>query len=183
MRVFKAINKNIIATSIIQTPLGDMFAAASSKGICMLTFYEQSKIDVQIKRLKETFDAEVMRAHNVFFEQLQVQLDEYFQSKREHFEVPLQLVGSTYEQKVWKILMAIPYGQTISYKQLSELINQTNASTAVSKATQRNMIQILVPSHRVINSSGKIGTYQAGVEKKDFLLKHEEKCACQFHTV
>jgi O-6-methylguanine DNA methyltransferase len=177
MRVFQGINKNIIATAIIQTPLGDMFAASTRKGICMLTFYESKEIEVHIKRLKKFFDSEIISAQSPLFVQLQQELDEYFEGKREHFDVPLQIVGTPFEQKVWKIVMAIPYGQTIFYENLAQLINQPKALSAVSKANTRNMLQVIVPCHRVIKKSGIAGNYIARKHKKVYLLKHET-CPC-----
>lgn len=180
MRVFQGINKNIIATAIIQTPLGDMFAASTSKGICMLVFYESKHIQRQIEKLKKEFNSEVIPGESPLFIQLQEQLNEYFEEKREHFDVPLQLVGTPFQQKVWKILMAIPYGQTISYENLSHLINQPTAHRAVANANAHNMIHLIVPCHRVINKNGKLGGYAAGLNKKEFLLNLEQ-CPCAHH--
>lgn len=172
----KKFTKSIIYTQRVTTPLGDMMAAATQKGICMLSFYHKLQIDAQLERLKDTFDAEVLPAtQNIgYFEQLQKQLDEYFNKQRTVFEIPMQLVGSTYEVAVWKELLKIPYGKTISYKQQAAAMGDENGFRAVANAAAQNMILILVPCHRLIGTSGELHGYSAGKEKKKFLLELEQ---------
>lgn len=81
MRAYKNITQALIHTTIVHTPLGDMFAASSAKGICLLCFYDKFHIDAQLKNLKERFNAQVVSANNDYFIQLQKELDEYFQGK------------------------------------------------------------------------------------------------------
>lgn len=173
MREFKAIKKNIIATSTIKTPLGDMFCAATSKGICILSFFEQKNLEKQIEKVQKFFNAEAIPAHNRYFECIQKELDEYFEGKRGDFTVPLQLVGTPFQQDVWKILQSIPYGETISYKEEAELLKKPNAARAVGSANGQNMISILIPCHRIIQSNGSLGGYAGGLDKKEALLKLE----------
>ena len=173
MREYKAIKKNILATSVIKTPLGDMFCAATSRGICLLSFFEQKNLKKQIEKVQKFFDSEAIPAHNKYFECLQKELDEYFEGKRADFTVPLQLVGTPFQQDVWKILMHIPYGDTISYKDEAELLKKPKAVRAVANANANNMISILIPCHRIIQKNGKLGEYASGVNKKQSLLKLE----------
>lgn len=173
MREYKAIKKNIIATTTINTPLGDMFCAATKDGICILSFFGQKNLEKQIEKVQNFFDAQIIPAHNKYFDCLQKELDEYFQGKREEFTIPLQLVGTTFQQSVWKILMKIPYSETISYKQEAELLKKPTASRAVANANGQNMISILIPCHRIIQSNGSLGGYAGGIDKKQALLKLE----------
>lgn len=173
MREFKAIKKNIIATTTIKTPLGDMFCAATAKGICLLSFFKQKNLEEQIKKVQDFFNAEAIPAHNKYFECLQKELDEYFEGKRGDFTVPLQLVGTPFQQDVWKILQSIPYGETISYKEEAQLLKKPNAARAVGSANGRNMISILIPCHRIIQTGGKLGGYAGGLDKKQALLDLE----------
>ncbi|WP_419770923.1 MAG: methylated-DNA--[protein]-cysteine S-methyltransferase [Candidatus Marinarcus sp.] len=173
MRTFSALKKNVITTSVIQTPLGDMFAASSQKGICMLSFYHKFHIDAQLKNLKEKFNADIIRAENDYFETLQLQLNEYFNGQRKEFKIPLQLLGTAFQMQAWKALLNIPYGQTISYEQQASNINHAKAYRAVANANSQNMIAILVPCHRVINKNGQMGGYSGGIDKKEFLLHLE----------
>lgn len=179
MREYKSIKKNIIATTVIVTPLGKMFAASTNKGICMLTFYDESSIQKLLDKLTKFFDADIMSAHNKHFDQLKKELNEYFEGKREVFEVPLQLLGTSFQQKVWNILQAIPYGSTISYQEQAVLINNAKAVRAVANANAANLIVILIPCHRVIGKNGKLAGYSGGVDKKEFLLNLEKNCMCQ----
>lgn len=170
----KSITQAIIHTTIIQTPLGEMFAASTSKGICLLSFYDKFHIDAQLKNLKERFNAQVLALNNDYFIQLQQELDEYFQGTRKCFTLPLQLLGTTFQIQCWKALLSIEYGKTISYKQEAQIINKPKAYRAVANANSQNMLEILVPCHRVIHENGQLGGYSSGVEKKEFLLTLEQ---------
>ncbi|MCP4969195.1 MAG: methylated-DNA--[protein]-cysteine S-methyltransferase [Arcobacter sp.] len=178
MREYKAIKKNIIATTVIKTPIGDMFCAATNKGVCILNFFGQNNIEEQVKRVQVFFNAEAIPAHNKYFECLQKEINEYFEGKRSDFTIPLQLVGTSFQQSVWKILMSIPYGETITYKEEAVLLKNPNSSSAVANANSKNMISIIIPCHRVIKSDGKLGTYMADLEKKASLIKLENNYKC-----
>uniref|UniRef100_UPI0040481F63 methylated-DNA--[protein]-cysteine S-methyltransferase n=1 Tax=Aliarcobacter sp. TaxID=2321116 RepID=UPI0040481F63 len=173
MREYKSQTKEIITTTTFSTPIGEMFAAASKKGIIMLCFFTPFNIEAKIATLKNTLDADVIPANNEIFDVLKNQLEEYFNKKRTTFEIPLQLIGSPFQVKCWKELLNIPYGKTISYKQQALNIEQEKAHRAVANANAQNMISILVPCHRVIASDGSLSGYNGGVEKKEFLLKLE----------
>ncbi|WP_321313480.1 methylated-DNA--[protein]-cysteine S-methyltransferase [Halarcobacter sp.] len=175
MRSYKSDKKNILATTVIKTPLGDMFAVSTKKGICMLSYYKQNEEVIQkdLNKMKKFFDADIIPAHNKFFECLQKELDEYFEGKRKEFTVPLQLVGTPFQQSVWRILQLIPYGETVSYLEEAQLLKNPKAVRAVANANGRNPISIIIPCHRVIASGGKIGGYTSGIDKKIKLLKLE----------
>ena len=174
MREYKTQTKEIINTTTFSTPLGEMFAAASKKGIVMLTFFTPFYIEAKIEVLKKTLNAEVIPANNEIFKALKIQLNEYFEKKRTTFEIPLQLIGSPFQVKCWKELLNIPYGKTISYKEQAIKIGNEKAFRAVANANGQNMIDIIVPCHRVIANNGKLSGYTGGVEIKEFLLKLEQ---------
>lgn len=175
MREYKSQTKQIIITTTFSTPLGEMFAAATKKGLVLLYFFTPYDIEANIDKLKKTLDADVIPGDGEIFDLLKTQLDEYFNKKRTTFEIPLQLVGTTFQIKAWKELLNIPYGKTISYKQQAQNIEQEKAFRAVANANSQNMIAIIVPCHRVIASSGKLSGYNGGVEKKEFLLNLEKE--------
>jgi len=102
------------------------------------------------------------------------QLNEYFKGMRKEFELPLKLVGTDFQKKVWKQLKEIPYGDTFSYKEVAESISNDKAYRAVGNANNRNRIPIVIPCHRVIASNGKLGGYGGGVWRKKWLLQHEK---------
>ncbi|MFA7083620.1 MAG: methylated-DNA--[protein]-cysteine S-methyltransferase [Arcobacteraceae bacterium] len=171
----KSITQAIIHTTIVQTPLGEMFAASTAKGVCLLCFYDKFHIDAHLKNLKERFNAQVLALNNDYFIQLQQELDEYFQGKRTCFTLPLQLLGTTFQIKCWKALLTIEYGKTISYKEEAQKIDNPKAYRAVANANSQNMIEIIVPCHRVIQADGKLGGYSSGIDKKIFLLDLEKE--------
>lgn len=105
------------------------------------------------------------------------QLNEYFEGKREQFDVPLDLTdtGTEFQQQVWRAISAIPYGQTITYKQLAEQVGRPQAVQAVGRAAGQNPLLILVPCHRVIKSNGDIGLYRGGTDAKRALLELEQQ--------
>ncbi len=105
---------------------------------------------------------------NVFEE-----LEEYFAGNRKKFAVPLDMQGTEFQIKVWKELLKIPFGKTISYKTLSERLGSEKLIRAVGKANGANPLPIIIPCHRVINTSGSLGGYSAGLKIKEKLLELE----------
>jgi methylated-DNA-[protein]-cysteine S-methyltransferase len=101
------------------------------------------------------------------------QLTEYFAGHRREFDLPLRLQGTVFQQRVWRQLTEIPYGETWSYGELAKRINKPGASRAVGLANGRNPISILVPCHRVIGADGSLTGYGGGLERKRWLLAHE----------
>jgi methylated-DNA-[protein]-cysteine S-methyltransferase len=103
------------------------------------------------------------------------QLAEYFAGERQQFDVPLKLVGTAFQLRVWQELVRIPFGTTISYAQLAQRLGKPTASRAVGHANGRNPISIIVPCHRVIGADGKLTGYAGGVDKKRWLLALERR--------
>src|ERR1700690_2867719 len=101
------------------------------------------------------------------------QLAEYFAGARRVFDLPLALHGTPFQQRVWRALTEIPYGETWSYGQLAKRIGNPKASRAVGLANGSNPISILVPCHRVIGADGSLTGYGGGMERKQWLLRHE----------
>lgn len=106
--------------------------------------------------------------YNVFSE-----LTEYFDLKRKKFSVPLDEKGTDFQKKIWKELRKVPFGKTVSYKDIAFRIGNLEAIRAVGQAMGANPIPIITPCHRVINSNGKIGGYSAGLKIKEKLLELE----------
>ena len=101
------------------------------------------------------------------------QLQEYFAGTRRRFDLPLRMQGTEFQQRVWRELTEIPYGETWSYGQLAKRIGKPGASRAVGLANGRNPLSILVPCHRVIGANGSLTGYGGGLERKQWLLAHE----------
>ena len=102
------------------------------------------------------------------------ELDAYFAGKLKAFTVPIKLDGTDFRKKVWAALMTIPYGETISYKELAQRIDNPKAVRAVGGANHHNPISIIVPCHRVIGASGTLTGYGGGLNNKEFLIALEK---------
>ena len=102
------------------------------------------------------------------------QLLEYFQKKRREFDLPLRPQGTEFRRKVWDALLAIPYGDAITYGELARRIGQPKAVRAVGQANHHNPLSILIPCHRVVGANGSLTGYGGGLELKRFLLELEE---------
>ncbi len=109
-----------------------------------------------------------------FFNVLQKELNLYFNGKLKTFDFPVHfLTGTNFEQKVWRTLQKIPYGETRSYSWVAEKIGNPRAVRAVGGANRKNLIPIIVPCHRVINANGELGGYSGGLSLKKKLLELE----------
>ena len=111
------------------------------------------------------------------------QLIQYFNGDRRQFELPLNQVGTPFQQSVWNELAAIPFGKTISYIELARRTGDSKASRAVASANGKNHIAIIIPCHRVIGSSGELVGYGGGLWRKKWLLEHELKVAYGVQTL
>src|SRR5438045_1855868 len=107
------------------------------------------------------------------FEEISEQLTEYFAGRRDRFDVELGLSGNPFELRLWRALLEIPYGTTVSYGQLARTIGQPAAARAVGLANARNPVAVIVPCHRVIGADGTLTGYGGGLERKRFLLDLE----------
>ena len=103
------------------------------------------------------------------------QLEEYFEGKRKKFDLALRLNGTSFQNKVWKALLNIPYAKTCSYKDIAKNIGNENASRAVGNANNKNPLPIFIPCHRVIGSNGKLIGYAGGLDIKIKLLELERE--------
>ncbi len=101
------------------------------------------------------------------------QLEAYFAGTLTRFDLPLQLAGTPFQERVWAGLCQIPYGATVSYAELARSIGEPGKARAVGHANGRNPIPIIVPCHRVINTGGGLGGYGGGLDTKRALLELE----------
>lgn len=145
--------------AIIKTPLGAAIIQGNVDGI--------SKISVS--------DEELLPSKEVPPELRQAvqQLRAYFAGEREDFQLKLNPSGTEFQQKVWKELLKIPFGKTLSYLELSKKLGDVKAIRAVAAANGKNPLWIVVPCHRVIGSDGSLTGYAGGLQRKKWLLEHE----------
>ena len=148
------------------SPIGPLFLAASAKGLVRLEFESRvQKLNHGTTQLQESEPA---------LEPYLRELNEYFAGKRREFSIPLDLRGTEFQRACWNALVAIPYGETRSYRDIAEAIGHPHAYRAVGMSNNRNPVAIVVPCHRVIASSGSLCGYGGGLDLKRRLLDLEQ---------
>ncbi|HNX37540.1 MAG TPA: methylated-DNA--[protein]-cysteine S-methyltransferase [Candidatus Cloacimonadota bacterium] len=107
--------------------------------------------------------------------EVKYQLDRYFSGDLRVFDLPYTLQGTEFQQKCWRALASIPYGQTVSYAEIAGKIGHPRACRAVGNANHNNPLPILLPCHRVVGSGGELRGFAGGLELKKYLLELEKK--------
>lgn len=174
-------DKKIIYLTRFNTPIGPMFAGViddgddeKKTGLCLLEFTDRRMLETEIKMLSKHFNAKFIEEEHKLHVILKKQLDEYFEGKRKTFDIPLITPGTEFQNRVWKALMEIPYGETASYKRQSINIKLPKAVRAVANANGMNKIAIIIPCHRVIGENGTLTGYGGGLWRKKWLLDFEK---------
>jgi methylated-DNA-[protein]-cysteine S-methyltransferase len=142
----------------MDSPIGTIEIKASTRGITHLVFTDQKNTPTNTCNV---------------LNQCKKQLNEYFSGKRKSFSLPLDSKGTDFQKSIWSALVDIPFGKTVSYGDIANVINNPKAVRAVGAANGKNPISIIVPCHRVIGSNGKLTGYAWGLERKSWLLNHE----------
>lgn len=152
----------------VRTPVGPVVLAASGAAVAALvwTREELRRLGVAEARAGATCD---------LLEAAEAQLEEYFQGRRDRFDLPFELRGTDFQKRVWSELANIPYGETWSYRELAAKVGSPGAVRAVGSANGRNPVSIFIPCHRVIRSTGELGGYAGGLDRKSFLLDLERR--------
>lgn len=153
-----------ISYTQIESPVGPLLLAGDDSGLREINFVHgrhSASPDPLWKQDRRAFNEVI------------AQLEAYFAGKLKDFDVPLAPEGTPFQQKVWKNLCDIPFGETISYGELARRIDNPNASRAVGLANGSNPIPIIIPCHRVIGSNGKLTGYGGGLPIKEKLLALE----------
>ena len=117
--------------------------------------------------------SESMQNSNSLLKDACIQLGEYFEGRRQKFDLSLKPHGTEFQRSAWESLLSIPYGETRSYLQQAEYIQNPKAIRAIGQANSRNPIQIIIPCHRVIGKNGSLTGYAGGLERKKRLLALE----------
>ncbi|MGZ0016074.1 methylated-DNA--[protein]-cysteine S-methyltransferase [Yeosuana sp. AK3] len=146
-------------TCIIKLPLGYTKISGDALGIMSVTVLNSEEKETDIIPVE--------------LEDCVIQLHEYFKGSRTQFTLSLNPEGTSFQKKVWKQLELIPYGKTITYLELSKQLGDVKAIRAVANANGKNPLWIIVPCHRVIGSDGSLTGYAGGLQRKQWLLEHE----------
>lgn len=165
----------MLITTSFQTPIGMMRVIADDDGICVFDFQYRRMMDSIVERVKKYKNVGIEEGTHPYIEQLIEQIGAYFSGTRKAFDLPLQLLGTEFQQRVWRGLMEVPYGMTRSYKQQSLFLGDEKAIRAVARANGENGIAIIIPCHRIIGTNGTLVGYGGGLHRKNWLLEHERK--------
>ena len=125
------------------------------------------------RRIASIDEADLVEGSTPILDEAVKQLEEYFAGTRRDFDLPLDPLGTPFQQSAWMVLRSIPYGQTISYGQQALQLGDPNKARAVGAANGKNPLSIVVPCHRVVGSTGHLTGFAAGLDIKSWLLDHE----------
>jgi O-6-methylguanine DNA methyltransferase len=157
----------------VPTPFGTMQVGITDAGIVMFEFPIENRIADHKKKFSELFTEASTPIDPTVLSELNSQMTEYFEGERQSFDLPIQLIGTDFQCSVWKALLDIPFGKTMSYLQLAKSLGNPDGVRAVASANGQNRLPILVPCHRVIASDGKLTGYSGGISRKETLLSLE----------
>lgn len=163
-----------IILQTIDSPIGPLAIAATDAGVCLLEFADPQRLERQTAMMRRQFSLPVGDGDHPHLVHLRRELDDYFAGRLRAFTVPLTFPGTPFQERVWSALLTIPYGRTISYEDLALQIGAPNGQRAVGTANGQNRIAIVIPCHRVVNKSGKLGGYGGGLWRKEALLQLEQ---------
>ncbi len=148
--------------SYLKSPIGQIKLTADDNAVNSILF---------------VFNDTEMEEENInsVLTQCKKELSEYFAGKRKEFDVPIQQVGTEFQQRVWSELVKISYGKTVSYNYIAIALGDKKSVRVVGSSNGKNQISIIVPCHRVIGSDGSLTGYAGGLWRKKWLLTHEGK--------
>ena len=165
--------KNRIITRIYESPCGTLLLGSFGDKLCLCDWQVEKHRDHVDNRLRRLLDAEFLDGTSAVIDTAIAQLDEYFAGTRQEFDVPVLFAGTDFQKKVWDALLTIPFGNTVSYREIGRRIGMPKAVRTVANANGANSISIFVPCHRVIGSDNTLTGYGGGLAAKEFLLKLE----------
>ena len=145
-------------TAYIKTPLGIATIIGDENGVSEISVSQEGEVSTIITAV---------------LQEAVLQLQDYFEKKRTSFDIKINLKGTELQRKVWKGLLEIPFGKTMSYMELSKNMGDAKAIRAVASANGKNPLWIVVPCHRVIGADGSLTGYAGGLWRKKWLLEHE----------
>ena len=159
-------------TSKYQSPLGEIMIAADEKGLTGLWFVGQKYFELYLDKENQEKEIPVLKDTKKW-------LDVYFSGKEPNLKLPLHFTGTDFQNEVWEILCTIPYGKTMTYGEIANILAKRKglkrmSAQAVGEAVGKNGISIIVPCHRVVGTNGSLTGYAGGINKKIALLKIEK---------
>ena len=152
--------------TFISSPLGKILLTADDHGLTGINFQDANDAK---RPSRDSIESDAP------FKDPKHQISAYFRGELKEFNLKLSPGGTAFQRSVWKALCTIPYGETISYRELARRIGKPSACRAVGAANGRNPLPIVVPCHRVIGSNGQLTGYAGGIHLKKYLLDLEAR--------
>jgi AraC family transcriptional regulator of adaptative response/methylated-DNA-[protein]-cysteine methyltransferase len=162
---------SVIRFALGECSLGSILVAATDKGVCAIELGDDPQ--ALVHELQDRFPAARLIGGDQEFEQQVAKVVGFVEAPAHGLDLPLDIRGTAFQQRVWKALRAIPAGSTASYTEIAKRIGAPKAVRAVAQACASNAIAIAIPCHRVVRSDGSISGYRWGVERKRALLARE----------
>jgi len=151
---------------IVDSPVGELFLASTPLGLCRISYTPEGQDEV----VARTFGARVLRSP---LDEVRRELDEYFEGRRQEFELRLDLRVAPFHEEVLRELARVPYGRVDTYGHLAALVGRPRAARAIGTVMNRNPIPIVLPCHRIIGANGSLTGYGGGLPAKRLLLELE----------
>ncbi len=167
----------VLKAAWIDTRLGPMMAISDEQALYLLEFVDRRGLEREVERLRQRTKSAIIPGMTSPIRSIERELTLYFDGKLSQFITPLHLLGSPFQTGVWEQLRRIPPGETRSYAGIAQALGKPTAYRAVAQANGANQLAIVIPCHRVINSSGDLGGYGGGLTRKHWLLEHEKGLA------
>ncbi|MGI9328783.1 MAG: bifunctional DNA-binding transcriptional regulator/O6-methylguanine-DNA methyltransferase Ada, partial [Pseudomonadales bacterium] len=164
-----------IRFTIAKSALGLLLVAATEKGVCCIEFGDTRTALKQ--SLRERFPAAILNEDEADLKRWVSEIATFVRTPSRGLELPLDIQGTAFQQRVWKALQAIPLGQTASYQEIAVAIGKPTAQRAVAQACGANKLALAIPCHRVVRTNGELGGYRWGVSRKELLLEHEKSAS------
>ena len=162
-----------LALGSVETPLGNVWVAASKAGVRVMTVPDATEDECLAVARKRGADIVECDERNAVLDLALGEVRNYFGGTLQVFTVPLDLRGTEFQKRVWSAVAAVPYGTTITYREIADRIGSPKAFRAVGAANGANPAAIIVPCHRIIGSSGGLHGYGGGLHQKRALLDLE----------
>jgi methylated-DNA-[protein]-cysteine S-methyltransferase len=160
-----------VADDLVDTPIGTLLVAATEQGLCRIAY--DAEPERELDRLAHAFGIRVLRSTRPI-DPARRQLDEYFEGKRQRFDLEVDLkLQADFNRRVLRELARVPYGEVVTYGELAARAARPRAARAVGTVMNRNPLPIVLPCHRVIGANGKLVGYGGGLERKETLLRLE----------
>ncbi len=164
---------NKISIQYFKIPFGELIMGSYQDQLCLCDWRYRKMRSAIDQRIQQGLEADYFEEETETIRLAKNQLTEYFNKERKEFDIPLVLVGTTFQKSVWGELIKIPFGNTDSYLGLSQKLNNEKAIRAVAAANGANAFAIIVPCHRIIGSKEELIGYAGGLSVKKKLLRLE----------